>query len=247
MIRSGQPPAVPGAGVTPAIAGAGANTEVQSTNWSGYADISDTYQSVSSSWVEPTVNCSSAVRGGAKATYAAFWIGLDGYSSDSVEQTGTDSDCTAAGVPSYYGWYEMYPAGSVELSKSKYPVAPGNTLTSSVTSNPAGTSFTLTLSDTTANWTYSITKAAKGLARSSAEWVAEAPSSCSLSCSVLPLADFGTVGFSNASTADTAGNTGSISGFSDVEMQMGSGTKIKANPSSLGAGGASFSVTWVNR
>src|SRR5580693_5738084 len=34
-------------------------TNVQSSNWSGYADISDTYQTLSSSWVEPTVTCAA--------------------------------------------------------------------------------------------------------------------------------------------------------------------------------------------
>ena len=46
-------------------------------------------------------------------TYAAFWVGLDGYTSKSVEQLGTDSDCTNVNSPSYYAWYEMYPAASV--------------------------------------------------------------------------------------------------------------------------------------
>src|ERR1700733_2334786 len=35
-------------------------TAVSSSNWSGYADTNDTFNSVSSSWTEPTVNCSTA-------------------------------------------------------------------------------------------------------------------------------------------------------------------------------------------
>src|ERR1700761_8860067 len=76
-----------------------------STNWSGYVLTggSGAFSSVSSSWTEPAATCSSGTQ------YAAFWVGLDGYNSDSVEQTGSDSDCSG-GTPDYYGWYEMYPA-----------------------------------------------------------------------------------------------------------------------------------------
>jgi hypothetical protein len=47
--------------------------------------------------------------------YAAFWVGLDGYSSSTVEQTGTDSDCVGKN-PSYYAWYEFYPNPSFEIA-----------------------------------------------------------------------------------------------------------------------------------
>ena len=35
-------------------------TAVSSANWAGYADTNDTYTSVSSSWTEPAVSCSSS-------------------------------------------------------------------------------------------------------------------------------------------------------------------------------------------
>jgi hypothetical protein len=241
MIPGTTPPGVSGAAGAAAAAGKNTVTDVQSSNWSGYADTSDTYQTLSSSWVQPTATCTRTAR---KAQYAAFWVGLDGYSSDSVEQTGTDSDCTAAGQPNYYGWYEMYPAGSVDISTSKYPVKPGQTLTGSVTSNAGGTSFTMSLTDVTAGWTFSIAKSGSGLARSSAEWVAEAPSSCGRTCTVLPLADFGTVAFSKATTTDTGGHIGSISAFTASDIQMASGSTVKATPSALSANGSAFSVTW---
>jgi len=218
-------------------------TDVKSTNWAGYVDTSDTYQTVSSSWTQPTVTCPTGLFH--PASYSAFWVGLDGYTSGSVEQTGTDSDCKGNGTPSYYAWYEFYPAGSVTLPTSTNPVRPGDTLTGSVTSNSAGTSFTLSLSDPAENWSFSLNMSGSGLARSSAEWVAEAPSSCFITCHVLPLADFGTMGFTNASATDTASKTGSISAFSDVDIQMASGNTVKATPSStLGSNGASFTVSW---
>src|SRR5580700_2723870 len=67
-------------------------TNVQSSNWSGYADGNDTYNSVAASWTEPTVNCSSSGGGGGllggllggaglgdligpSGTAASFWVG----------------------------------------------------------------------------------------------------------------------------------------------------------------------------
>ena len=68
-----------------------------STNWSGYVLTGGTgaFSSVSSSWTEPTATCNDS-----GTEYAAFWVGLDGFNSDSVEQTGTDSDCDG-GSPDY--------------------------------------------------------------------------------------------------------------------------------------------------
>jgi hypothetical protein len=69
--------------IGPASNVTGALSSTQSTNWAGYADTAGTYTSVSASWTQPTATCSS---GGDQ--YAAFWIGLDGYTSSTVEQTG---------------------------------------------------------------------------------------------------------------------------------------------------------------
>jgi hypothetical protein len=225
-------------------------SEVQSTNWSGYADIgANTYETVSSSWTEPAVSCPGTGLLGLfhSASYSAFWVGLDGYNSNSVEQIGTDSDCTSNGSGSYYAWYEMYPAGSMDISTSSYPVKAGDVMTGSVTSNSSN-KYTLTLSDATESpkWSFSISITQSGLARSSAEWVAEAPSECSSTCSVLPLSDFHTVTFSGASVQATTGAPGTISSFPDSEMQMASSTTLKANPSALNAAGTGFSVTWAH-
>jgi hypothetical protein len=131
-----------------------------STNWSGYAATggAGAFSSVSSSWTEPAASCSSGTQ------YAAFWVGLDGFNSSSVEQTGTDSDCDGSS-PDYYGWYEMYPAAPVYFSN---PVAPGDSISASVTFSGTDT-YTLVLTDSTQNWTQTITENESGLSRSSAE------------------------------------------------------------------------------
>src|SRR5437763_10601160 len=75
-----------------------------STNWSGYAVTgAGPYTSVSSSWTQPAVNCSKTPAG-----YSSFWVGLVGDTTNTVEQTGTEADCSS-GSPAYYAGYETYP------------------------------------------------------------------------------------------------------------------------------------------
>lgn len=199
-----------------------------STNWSGYANTGTTFTDVKGSWTEPAVTCSRR-----QTAYAAFWVGIDGDGTNSVEQTGTDSDCSR-GTPTYYAWYEMYPAYPVYLSN---PVSPGDSFTAEVKYNGSG-SFTLTIKDNTKGWTFTTNQTLNGAALGSAEWIAEAPSSTS---GVLPLANFGTVNFTNCTA-----NGVSISSNPNpdaITMVTSNGT-VKAQPSGLGSGGTSFSVTW---
>ncbi len=240
-------------------------TNVQSANWSGYADGNDTYNSVAASWTEPTVNCSSSGSGGGggllggllggeglgdligpSGSASSFWVGIDGYTSSSVEQLGTDADCNGS-TPDYYAWWEMYPNPSQVLSSS-YPVHPGDQITAWVASNSAGTKFYLAEKDTTAGWSFSTTQTPQsGFARSSAEVVAEAPSSCNLIfCSEVPLSNFGQVNFSSADLIDNAGNNGPLSSYAANQITMSSNGKTLAVPSNLSSDGRSFSITWQN-
>ena len=205
------------------------HTTAQSTNWSGYAatGANGSFTSVSASWTEPTATCTTR-----RAQYSSFWVGLDGYNSGSVEQTGTDADCSGR-TPQYYGWYEMYPAFPVNFSNT---VRPGDHMSASVTFSGSST-YTLVLKDTTQGWTQNIVKSQSGLARSSAEVITEAPSSSS---GVLPLADFGTVSYSTSSANGT-----SLGTQNPVEIIMvdNSGAD-KDSTSSISSGGA-FSNTWL--
>jgi hypothetical protein len=199
-------------------------TNSTSTNWSGYAVTGSRFTSVSSSWTEPTVTCSATA-------YSSFWVGLDGDTSNTVEQTGTDADCSGK-TPQYYAWYEMYPKFPVNLSGK---VAPGDKLSASVTTNGSG-SFTLKITDSTQGWTNTTTARLKSAKLASAEVIAEAPSS---SNGVLPLANFGTVGFTSA-TVNGSVLTSSTPHLDPITMQ--SGSTVKAQPSSMSSG--SFSVAW---
>ena len=209
--------------------GHGVHAAAQSTNWSGYAVTGaiGAFHSVFASWTQPTARCTST-----RPQYASFWVGLDGFSSDSVEQTGTDSDCNGR-RPMYYGWYEMFPAYPVNFAN---PVRPGDSMSASVTFSGTQT-YTLVLHDATRGWTQTITQNQAGLDRSSAEVITEAPSSSS---GVLPLANFGTVKFSSSTANGTSIGTQSPT---QIVMIDNFGAQ-KDSTSSISAAGA-FSNTWL--
>lgn len=108
-----------------------------STNWSGYAisTPAGAVTAVSGSWTVPTVT-------GTSTGYAASWVGIDGFSSPTVEQIGTEADIIN-GQPTYYAWYEMYPSASVNLTN--LTIKPGDVITASV-SYLSG-KYTLTIAD----------------------------------------------------------------------------------------------------
>lgn len=200
-----------------------------SSNWSGYALTGAApYTSISSNWIQPTANCSVT-----PSSYSSFWVGLDGYNTNSVEQTGTDSDCSGT-TPTYYGWYEMYPKFPVNYSN---PVVPGDSMSASVV-YLGSNQYKLTLSDTTQGWTQTTTQTSTTATRGSAEVIAEAPSSIT---GVLPLTDFGTVNFSGARLSPN-----SLAGANPITMETSSGT-VKAKPSAANKSTGSFSVTWYHK
>jgi hypothetical protein len=218
---------------------------VTSTNWSGYAvtGAKGSVTDVKGSWTVPAIvgACPSA------SQYSSHWVGIDGYSSNTVEQTGTDSDCQG-GVPAYYAWYEFYPHPSFNING--LAIHPGDKITAEV--KYANSKFTATITDTTTKKSFSISSKVNSAARSSAEWVTEAP----YSGGILPLANFGTIswgsdytGVSSTNFATVSGKAGAIGSFgSNVhEMTMvTSNGATKASPSSLSTDGTSFTIMWVS-
>jgi hypothetical protein len=203
-----------------------------SLNWSGYASFNSTFSDVKGSWTQPSATCNG------KSTYSSFWVGLDGYNSSTVEQLGTEADCSH-GKPVYYAWWEMFP--NVSHMIGAFTVTPGVSYTAEVQSVGGG-NFTLTLSGGGNNPFTLTTSLGLDPSLSSAEWIAEAPSMCAKSCRELPLTNFGTVNFSGASANGSAINSSAWS-FDPLTMVTGGGS-VKAAPTSLNPTGSAFSVTW---
>jgi hypothetical protein len=222
-------------------------TNVESLNWSGYAVTgpSGSATHVKASWIVPAIQGAC----GPTNAYASFWVGIDGFSSNTVEQTGTDSDCQN-GVPTYYAWFEFYPHPTFIINSVK--ISPSDVISAEVAYDGSGR-FTVSLTNNTTGQSFSSSAEIHSAQRSSAEWIAEAPSG---SGGILPLADFGTVlfgehytGVLNTSDATVDGTTGPIGSFggsvSEITM-VGDTGAIKAEPSKLSGKGSSFSDGWIS-
>jgi hypothetical protein len=217
----------------------GRNGAVSTYNWSGYADastIAGTFTRVSGSWTTPSVTCT------AEDTIVSDWVGIDGYNDSTVEQDGTVGWCFK-NVPTYFTWYEMYPAGTVEVGTS---LVPGDKIAASVTRS--GTTYTLKLTDSThtANsFSKNATCPSTTCLAQSAEWVAERPS---FLIGIAPQADYHS--FTMTAGSETAnGKTGTISSYpgGDNEMTMidATATYKLSTPSAL-TSGTKFTTTWNN-
>ncbi|MET8627194.1 G1 family glutamic endopeptidase [Kitasatospora sp. NPDC004669] len=194
-------------------------------NWGGYAATGSGFSSVSASWTEPSATCNST-----NDLYAP-WVGIDGYGSSTVEQTGVATDCSS-GSPVNQAWYEMYPANPVYLSLSSYPVSAGDHITASVTY--AGSSrYTLKLTDSSRGWTYSTTKSLSAR-RTSAEVIIESPTGS--------YPDFGTLSFTSATV-----NGKSLGSSSPVALDPSSNGTYEARTGALGSSGTSFTETFLHQ
>src|SRR5215472_15105322 len=143
----------------------------QSGNWSGYVDDNSTggtYSAVSATWVVPRVTCIAT-----EDRLGGFWVGLDGFTSNTVEQDGTFAWCYQ-GVAYYYSWYEMFPNAAIVVGTT---VAPGDHIIASVTSTSAGYRLVVTDSTHPANSLATTQPCPFGstCSNASAEWIAETP------------------------------------------------------------------------
>jgi hypothetical protein len=197
-----------------------------STNWAGYATYDQANHSVtkvSGSWVQPRVTCPSN-----GTQYAAFWVGIDGFTTQAVEQDGTLVECHL-GVASYTAWWELYPTNAIQVISS-IVVHPGNTISASVVYHAPHAMYTMTVDDLTTGKNFTITAAqapqyAANPEQNSAECVIERPAEISHGVvSLLHLADFGTVQFSTC-TATVGGSTSGVGNFAPAAILYMVGSK----------------------
>jgi hypothetical protein len=217
MVRSGMVP----------LAASGGTISAPSVNWSGYADIeggANTVSSVSSQWVIPKVECPNGLYRNQDA-FIAQWVGIDGATNGTVEQLGTATQCFE-GVTYYYVWYEMFPAGTVEvgtlacINNNVDCPQPGDQIAASVTVTPSGgtNAYTLSLTDfTRPQESFSVTASCAPITclDQSAEWIVERPAfALPFGFQIVPLSDFFQTGFFNGSLT-SGGKTTKIEGFQD--------------------------------
>jgi len=198
-----------------------------SNNWSGYAVTGSTFTTATASWVQNAITCSS----GDGETDMSPWVGIDGFSSSTVEQTGSSGDCDGS-TPDYYAWYEMYPANVIIINKT---VKPGDEFTGTVT-HTSGTKYTLVLKDLTQGWTNSVTKSLSA-DDSSAEAVMEMAAN--------NLTKFGTDPFTSFTVDGKAVGSYTGSPYTIEQMEIENGSTLCDSTSSL-ANNENFTTTWLN-
>lgn len=210
--------------------------QVETNNWSGYADDNsggNTYSEVAGSWTEPAVSCTSA----SDTELAAFWVGLDGYNTDSVEQDGTLAECYDGAVY-YFTWWEMYPSNAIQVVGES--LNPGDSIYAQVVDEGGG-SYALTVADySNSADSFSTTQTCSDCADASAEWIAEAPTGGS---GIYPLPDYSTWTVSGATV--TSGGEGVISSFPDDAITMvDTSGNAESTPSGLNGTGDGFTTYW---
>lgn len=219
--------------------------------WAGYV-VSDpgggglAFTSVSATWVQPKITC-----GAERLDSLGIWVGLGGYGTAGLEQTGIGTTCSrdanAVSVP----WYEILPASATSIDPGR--VEPGDTITARVDVGAARTSVMISIADETKRWRFSRTLPVTSTDLSSAEWIVEAPGGCTRVACHLRLGNFGSLAMTKISvvanghrgtirdrrwqatalyfvpTARHAAQTGSIAG---------------ATPDRLDTAGGSFRIAW---
>jgi hypothetical protein len=135
-----------------------------SDNWAGYAvdGASHAFTTVESTFTLPKVTCTGEGD-------TSFWVGMDGDTSDSVEQIGASGDCDGT-TPDYYSWWEMYPAGVHELTNT---TKAGDVFDAKVTYSGSG-KYALFLNDKTEGWTVTKNETSTSAEDNSAEVIFEA-------------------------------------------------------------------------
>lgn len=245
LVEIGSKPAFPG---------------LQSANWSGYVLPSpgSPLRAVTGSWIEPAFSCTAADGAGVSS-----WIGIGGGTRSSgsdlgpLLQTGVDATCLH-GKQIDTAWWELVRAGHGDGADfGQFPVAPGDRMRASVTR--VGSAWETRLENlTTGRLAVMITGqgfgvstapgkrpawqgSTAGLAYSggySADWIVEDSGKAGAAGSSVPLANFGTVIFSNL---ETSLRSSSIDRGDQVEMVKG-GTVV-STPS--GPWGGGFSVAYT--
>lgn len=221
------------------------NADLKSLNWCGYVaatnltnPANNSVTSVQGTWVVPTLSPSTTA-------YSANWVGIDGYTSNTVEQIGTEQDWYK-NAQSNYAWFEFYPQYSYELVG--FPVDKGDIITAQVT-YVGNDVYNLSITNETKQVAYNVPPSyttSRTAKRSSAEWTTEAPSSNN---GVLPFAHISTTPFSNCQ-ATINGVTGPINDnhWVNTAIQMvANATTVKATPSPLTPNGEGFSVVWSHQ
>jgi Peptidase A4 family len=224
------------------------NTSQQFTsrNWDGYITYASShgtdFNSVKATWVQPSVTCEAA------GAWTVFWVGLDGWWNNTVEQGGSEAQCGTGGAATYSLWWEMFPTNAIQTVLT---IKVGDKITASVKYSTTTSKFTITVKDVTSGKSFTNRElCGSGLvcSRSSADVITEDVGMFGGS-GFFPLADYGTMGYTTAGATDIAGHKGSISGKNWLNAAVSeiTGGITYATVTPLSARGTAFSTVWKHQ
>ena len=238
-------PMVPVSGQSNSTAGP-SYTKSESFNWAGYAVSGvGVIKEAQGSWVQTKATCNQTADGD---QYTAFWVGIDGFASSTVEQTGTLVECAkGSSTPHYIAWYEFYPAQAIIVIPG-FKVHVGDLFSATVLGSKNASSFTVILNDTTTGQTYT-TNSPSGFSgeRSSAECITEEPAGSS---GFFLLAKYAKDpwGIDNTKLIGCTANGKSFGSYGvnayEITDVNENNFKVMDQPTSLSADGTSFVMIW---
>jgi hypothetical protein len=209
-----------------------------SPNWAGYSVASDfadpqpVIVGMNGSWTVPTVSVSQ------RNVFSAIWIGIGGVFDNTLIQTGTEQDSNHGNVM-YSAWYELLPNGSVTITTIS--VSAGDEITASISLiNSTTNMWSIEMADVNNGQSFQ-RNVVYNSSRLSAEWIVERPTLNYQVEPLGPLADFGSVTFTN-SRITTNTSAGTIGNFPSVRFIMQNLVTV----SSLSSNGSSFTVTYLS-
>ncbi|KAI9731435.1 MAG: hypothetical protein M1818_007825 [Claussenomyces sp. TS43310] len=197
-----------------------------STNWSGVvlttAPAGATFTAVSATFNVPTPTPSSS---GSGTWSGSAWVGIDGYNTDNIWQSGFDFTVTRSSSGSlsysYDAWYEWYPAYAEDFSGISFSAGDQVSVSIVTTSSSKGSVVLENL--TTGTTVKKTVSSSSTLSGENAEWIVEAYES---SGSQVKLAKFNPITFSSAVAKTSAGQSESMTGADTIDMETSSGTII---------------------
>ena len=215
--------------------------------WAGYAVTGSDFTQVQGSWTVTAVDCTKTPN-----SDSSEWVGIDGWTSNTVEQIGTDADCNGKN-PFYYVWYEFYPLNTIVIHDVS--IAAGDKFSASVIYD-GDNEYTVSITNDTTGQSFSKEVEFAGAdgsgvpPRNSAEWIEEMDGNELSDFGVDPFGEFYTGVSGGTDSATDSSISGPIHDFgSAVQRSIStkngtSGSKDTAVPSTLASDGASFKVTW---
>jgi Peptidase A4 family len=216
-----------------------------SSNWAGYVATgrNGRFTVVRGHWTVQRTACSES----GTASYSE-WVGLDGFDSGDLLQTGTAVHCTR-GRSQMVAWWEAVP---ILAEQDEFRVSPGDQIDALVRYASATGVYHLRLLDDSLGRGLRAHGACptRSCPNDSAEWIVEREVRCTdptdpSSCHLDQLADFRTARFTQSVAGSSTRSTRPIGTFRHTRFNVrDSADRVLMSTSRLDATGAAFSVAW---